>query len=225
MIKTKSKISLIFFLIIIAICPFLFSACASTDTKHNDTKLSISTNYTCDYRVATDETKVSFNLVMDNNTIYNMKAQSLTFDLYKDGAFVKSETFDYVFFVLNSASGVNKSAYFITSGEVDEIKSFTFDCLYYNFWETYKLYIILTIIISVILAVVYIILMCVFDWDFDDILEDAWLLVFALVFFVPYIVSGFITGSWGWVAPLIILGGIVFAVGVASIAQAIKEAV
>ena len=223
--KIKSKICFIVMLIIVAIFPLMFSACASTDMEHNETKMSIKQNYTCDYRVSTDETKVRYTLTVDNNTIYNMKSQSLTFDLYNNGSYVKSETIDYNFYVLNSASGVEKDTYFIVSGEVDEIKSFTFSCEYDSFWETYKWYILLTIIISVVLVVIYIICMIACDWDFDDVLDSAWFLIFALVFFVPYIVVGIVGASWGWVAPLIILGGIVFAIGVSAAAQGIKEVV
>lgn len=205
----------------------LFSGCQQSTDKSEAYFDNSGIEYTkFEYDTNSNKTKVIWATTLTNNTIYNFDGFSVKFKLYNNSAIIGTETYNYDRGVKHG--GEYTGAFnFYADGEVTAIEYVSWTAHYNSFWETYKIWFIVTIVIVCVAALIYIIVMIVQDLELSDTFEaiveffedHAWV---AVCFLIPLAgtIWGIVTSYW--VPVLIVLGGVIAFVLLALIAHLIK---
>ena len=193
----------------LGVCALGVTSCS---TSKKEAYISDFQTVECRYYSESDKTKVYWYSDLRNNTIYDIKQESITFDLYNNETFVKTETYNYSIVVKHGQTESGKR-WFETSGNITDVKLNYWTAEFSNVWNSYKTWFITTIVITSAFAVAYIIAMIVADLELEDtwefIADRLWLLPSLLIFFLPYVFVSIVASVWSWISPLIVLGGII----------------
>lgn len=209
-------------LVILMLCLAILTGCQSIDKSESYFDKSEIEYSRFEYDVANNQTKVIWATTLSNNTIYNFNGFSVTFRLYNNSTLIKTETYHY-------SRGVNHGKEYMgnfnfnDNGQIDSIEYVSWTADYDSFWNTYKIWFIVTIAIAVIASLIYIIIMIIEDlelYDVGDFLSDTWTIFFMLIIPFGGTIWGFITANW--VSVLIVLGGIIAFVLILLLAHLIK---
>ena len=224
--KMKQKIKLFSIVLIILTCIFCISGCQSTDKSDSFFNYSQFEQATFEYNEETNKTKVIFNATLTNETIYNFDSFSVKIKLYDNSTLIGTETYNYDLGVKN---GDSYTGYFnfYANGKIDSIEYVSWSANYSSFWETYKIWFIVSIIIVSISFVIYLIFMIIEDLELSDTVdaiveffeENGWV---AILLLIP-----FGSAIWGiissyWIPVLIVVGAIVAFILLSLIAHLIK---
>ena len=225
-IIAKRILSFFLFVLIGFICFSFLAGCQSTDKSESyfDTSGIEYTKF--EYDSTTNQTKITWATTLTNNTIYNFNSFSVRFKLYKNSSLISTETYNYSRGVKHGGSYTG-AFNFYASGEIDTIEYDSWSANYNSFWDTYKIWFIVTIVVVAVASLIYIILMIVLDFDLEEAFEEIvdfvedhlWILIF-LVIPLGGTIWGIITSYW--VPILIVLGGVIAFVLVALLAHLIK---
>lgn len=197
----------------LGISAFGMSSCSSTE------KVAYSRDFTVvrvDYDTEADKTKITWTATLYNPSIYDLKDFSFKFDLYNGDTLVR--TTDYVRYSIPIKHGATNSGsrYFIAEGSITDAKYVAWIGTFANVWETYFPWFVSTLAIAPTLALIVIIIIIVKGLDLSElgefIGEHFWTLGIFAFAFLPYVIDGFVSGTWSFVPPLIVGGGIVAAV-------------
>lgn len=222
------RLSFIFILLLISLFGITFFAGCQQSTDKSEAYFDKSgIEYTrFEYDANSNKTKVIWATTLTNNTIYNFDGFSVKFKLYSNSVDLGTETYNYDRGVKHG--GEYTGAFnFYADGEVTAIEYVSWSANYNSFWETYKIWFIVTIVVACVAALIYIIVMIVQDLELSDTFEavveffedHAWV---AICFLIPLAgtIWGIVTSYW--VPILIVLGGIVAFILLALIAHLIK---
>ena len=218
------RLSFIFILFLISLFSITFFAGCQQSTDKSEAYFDKSgIEYTkFEYDANSNKTKVIWATTLTNNTIYNFDGFSVKFKLYSNSTVLSTETYNYDRGVKHG--GEYTGAFnFYADGEVTAIEYVSWSANYTSFWETYKIWFIVTIVVACVAALIYIIVMIVQDLELDDIgefISDNWWILFSLLAPLAGTIWGVVTSYW--VPVLIVLGGIVAVVLLALIAHLIK---
>ena len=220
-IKRLSLISILF--LVVLFCIIFFAGCQQSTDKSEAYFDKSGIEYTqFEYDNNSNKTRVIWATTLTNNTIYNFDGFSVKFKLYNNSAVIGTEIYNYDKGVKHG--GEYTGAFnFYADGEVTAIEYVSWTAHYNSFWETYKIWFIVTIVVACVAALIYIIVMIVQDLELDDVgdfLSDNWWISFSLLVPLGGTIWGVVTSYW--VPVLIILGGIVVFVLLALIAHLIK---
>lgn len=193
-------------------CMFLFafllpvlSGCQSTNKEESYLNTEWVECAECEYFTNVNQTKITWETTLTNNTIYNMKGFSIKFDMFSGNDFVKREAFNYSAFVKNG-EWRDGEFYFYIEGNVDRIEFYSWSAEYDNLWNTYKIWFIVAIILVIVISIIHLIRMIVEDYDISDFIEDN-LWIFYSIMFVLIVNIYFIFTSW--VIGLIVIGAVI----------------
>ncbi len=221
----KNKIKLFSIFIILIVSMFCITGCQSTD-KNDSFFYSQFEQATFEYNAETNKTKVSFNATLTNSTIYNFNSFSISLNLYSDSNIVNTETYNYDKGVKN---GDSYTGYFnfYANGRIDSIEYVSWTANYSSFWETYKIWFIVSMILVSIAFVIYLIFMIIEDLDLSDTFdaiveffeEHGWI---AIILLIPFGAAIWGIISSHWVPVLIVVGALVTFVLLGLIAHLIK---
>lgn len=220
-IKHKLRYILIFLpILIILICTL--TCCQSTDKSQSFLDSSGLSYSQFEYDSTNNKTKVIWATTLTNDTIYNFESFSIEFKLYNNSTLIGTKTYNYDRGVKHGSDYTGKFNFY-ADGEINSIEYVSWSANYNSFWDTYKIWFIVTIVVAIILAIAYIIVMIIEDLELDDVGEfiaDHWWIVFSLLLPIGGSLYGIITSAW--VPVLIVLGGIVAVIVVGLIAHLIK---
>ncbi|MCM1440300.1 MAG: ATP-binding protein [Roseburia sp.] len=223
--KSLTKhISFIFLILFILLfCIGFLSGCEQSTDKAEAYLDTSGIEYSrFEYDNNSNQTKVIWATTLTNNTIYNFDGFSIKFKLYNNSTVISSETYNYSKGVKHG--GEYTGAFnFYADGEITAIEYVSWSANYNSFWETYKIWLIVTIVVVCVAAIIYIIVMILQDLELDDIgdfLSEYWWVLFSLLIPLAGTIWGIVTSYW--VPVLIILGGIVAFVLLVLIAHLIK---
>ena len=194
----------------IGVCSFGLTSCATAEESASCSSFVVNQ---CVYDAENDKTKIVWTATIINPSIYNLEEGSFKFDLYLDGSFLR--TTDYITWDMPVKHGASKTekCVFYTKGKVTNAKISVWRAKFSNLWNSYAPWFISVIVIVPILSIAYIVIMVLQDLYLDDLIDffedHLWVLPIFAVSFVPYVISSLAMGTWSWVSPLIILGGIV----------------
>ena len=98
-------------------------------------------------------------------TIYNLDGFSVKIKLYDNSTLIGTETYNYDLGVKN---GDSYAGYFnfYANGKIDSIEYVSWSANYSSFWETYKIWFIVSIVLVSIAFIIYIIFMNFIDVAF-----------------------------------------------------------
>ena len=228
----KTKIKLFSILFILVACIFCFSGCQSTDknvaldTANNKAYLDYGnfSQASFKYNQERDETKVIFNAMLLNDTIYNINSFSIEINLNNDSNFVDTKIISYNLSIKRGKDYTGNFNFYV-KGEIDSIEFVSWTANYDSFWKTYYLWFVISIILVVIAAIIYIFFMIIDDLDIDDTIwffeDNLWVLFTLITLLGVFILScGIILSNW--VPVLIVLGAIVSFVLIYLIAHLVK---
>ncbi len=203
----KNKFAFILLFIVMLPCIFVFTGCAST--KVEDSKCAMSKEYTCTYNSETDKTKIEFEMYFQNDTIFNVTQQKLTFKLYNNDSFVKNEDWFWSIKVEANQTIESYSCNFETTGEIDAMELIAYSPTLDNVWNTYKVWWLVAIIAPIIISIAYLIIILVRDLDLSDIFESVGTYISSAIILVWGIIPSFIFGDFNWFKILICFIGVV----------------
>jgi hypothetical protein len=202
------------------------SGCQSTDKSDSFFNYSQFEQATFEYNEETNKTKVVFNATLTNNTIYNFNSFSVRLNLYSDSNIVNVETYNYDRGVKN---GDSYTGYFnfYANGKIDAIEYISWKANYSSFWDTYKIWFIVSIILVSVAFIIYLVFMIIEDLELSDTVDaianffedHSWVTILLLI-----LLGGAIWGiiSSHWVSDLIVVGAIISFVLLVLIAHLIK---
>ena len=222
----KNKVKLFSILIVLLISLFCFSGCQSTDKSNSFFNYSGFEQATFEYDEETNKTKVIFYATLTNETIYNFNSFSIKVNLYGHSTYVSTETYNYTRGVKNGDSYAGFFNFY-ENGQIDSIEYVSWTANYSSFWETYKIWFIVSIILVSVAFIIYLVFMIIEDLDLSDTFdaiadffeEHVWI---AICFLIP--LGGTIWGivSSHWVPVLIVVGAFIAFVLLGLIAHLIK---
>lgn len=203
-----------------------FTGCGSTDKSQSFFDSSNIEFATFEYNEEIDQTYAVWTGRLKNDTIYNFNSFSITFELYRDSELVGNETYNYNCLVKHGAEYTGNFTLY-ADGRIEAMEFDSWSANYVSFWDTYKIWFIVTIALVSIAAIIYIIVMIVQDLDLSDsfdaiveFFEDyVWVVAFAVIP-IAGTIWGIITAYW--VPILIVLGGLIAFIIVALVAHLIK---
>ena len=222
----KNKIKLFSIVLFILVCMLCISGCQSTDKRDSFFNYTQFEQETFEYNEETNKTKVVFNATLTNNTIYNINSFSVSINLYSDSNIVKTETYTYNRGVKN---GDSYTGYFnfYANGQIDSIEYVSWTAHYSSFWETYKIWFIVSIILLSIAFIIYLIFMIIADLNLSDTFNSivdffekhGWV---AICLLIPLgsAIWGIISSHW--VPVLIVVGALIAFVLLCLITHLIK---
>ncbi|MCI7003484.1 MAG: AAA family ATPase [Clostridia bacterium] len=155
-----------------------------------------------DYDSVNDQTTVTWATTLTNETIYNLNGFSVKFELYSGETLQDTKTYTYSRSVGHGQEYTGAFT-FTYNGNIDNIKYVSWSGTYNTFWETYRIWIIVSIIVVAVLALIYLLCMIILDLEFGDVWlnfedffeEHSWILIVLLIPFGTVIYS-FITDNW-----------------------------
>ena len=224
---TKRICSLTILILILLVSFSLFCGCQSTDKSESYLDTSKLEQAQFEYDANKNQTKIIWTTTLTNNTIYNFRSFSVTFNLCKNNTIVETKTRDY-----SNSKGVKHGASYTgdfvwyVDNEIDSIEYVSWSAKYDSFWETYKIWFIVTIVIVAVAALIYIIVMITQDLELEDIgdfLADYWWILLCFIAPLGGTIWGVVTSNW--VPALIIAGGVVSFVIICLVAHLIKYVV
>lgn len=193
----KSKIKLFSTFLLLFVCMLCISGCQSTNKSDSFFDYSKFEPANFEYDEETNKTKVIFNATLTNNTIYNFNNFSITLKLHSGSSIVSTKTYNYDLGVKN---GDSYTGYFnfYANGQIDSIEYVSWAANYSSFWETYKIWFIVSIILVSVAFVIYLIFMIIEDLELSDTFKA--------------IVDFFEEHSWGFICLLIPFGGAIWGI-------------
>ncbi len=196
--KTVKKL----LLICLAVCSLLgLASCESTDKTKSGFDAQELNSVVFDYIEKTDQTKITWVSTIRNDTIYNMKSFSVTFDLFENSSLVKTDIYSFDCDIAHGDSHTD-TFYFYCDGKIDGIRYLSSTATYDSFWSTYWLLIIITIVGTIVLSAGCIVLIYVTDID-DEIFD-----FLPLIVVLPILLPIYLFCVFNWVSVLIIMAGI-----------------
>lgn len=208
--KTKRVQPIYWISIMLILISTFLTGCQSTDKSKSYLDTSELQNAEFTYDENTNQTRIAWATTLTNDTIYNFDKFSITFDLYNQNNLVKTDTFHYNLEVKHGADYTGSFRFFV-DGKVDSFKYVSWKANYVSFWNTYKIWIIVTSVLACVVALIYIIVMIIKDLDLDDVFEKfVEMGLLGLLILIPPL-AGIVWGiiSSYWVPILIVLGGVV----------------
>ena len=202
--KKIIKTVVLFFTIIMSM--LCICSCQSTDKKDSYFNHSAFEQATFEFDANNNKTKVVFNALLTNNTIYKISDFSVTIKLYNDSELKTTQTYDFNRSVKNGERYVG-SFCFYADGEIDCIEYVSWTANYASFWKTYETWFIVSIILLILVSIVYTIVVIVNDLDFDDLLDNWWIFIILFIIIGGSEIAAVITSHW--VCGLIVLGAII----------------
>ena len=213
---------LILFLTLLFSIGFLSGCSQSTDKSEAYLNTSVIKNSLFEYDSNSNQTKVTWATTLTNSTIYNFDGFSVTFKLYNNSTLIKTDTYNYSRGVKHGAEYRGRFNFY-ADGEITHIEYVSWTANYNSFWETYKIWFIVTIVVACVAALIYIIVMIVQDLELDDVgefLSEYWWIFFSLLLPLGGTIWGVVTSNW--VPAHIVVGGIIAVIVLALIAHLIK---
>lgn len=214
--RLKVTFRLILFLFVVLFALSLFGC---TSTEELASFKSSTLDYSCKYDSVTGKTQIEWSAYIENGSVYDIKHEYFTFNIYNDGTLVSEN--EELSYSLDIKHGTNYIYYcnFYFKGEADKIDFVSWKADYESLWHTYIGWWIATIVVAAA-AVIIVVLACAFDWDLDDIdLSDiwAWLIPVIVIATSSVGVAGFATGWFAnsWIAVLTIVGDLLI-IGIAA---------
>lgn len=214
--RLKGTFRLILFLFVVLFALSLFG-CTSTEKQAYFKSSTL--DYSCKYDSVTGKTRIEWSAYIENGSVYDIKHEYFTFNIYNDGTLVSEN--EELSYSLDIKHGTNYIYYcnFYFKGEADKIDFVSWEADYESLWHTYIGWWIATIVVAAA-AVIIVVLACAFDWDLDDIdLSDiwAWLIPVIVIATSSVGVAGFATGWFAnsWIAVLTIVGDLLI-IGIAA---------
>ena len=221
------KVIKFFSFLILIFSALMLTGCQSTDKAESYMGTGDNFTYNCSYDSVENKTTIKIKSYIQNDTIYTIDKVTLKVNLYNNDTLVKENgkvTFDF-----EVKHGTTKNFTFNTyyaDGEVNKIEYVSWTADYKTVWDSYAPWFITTIIIASVLAIIFILVMIIGDLELDDVVdffeEHLWLLPSVLIVFIPYLIDGISSGSWSWLPPVIIGGGVVSLVIIGLLALGIK---
>ena len=133
------------FCVLLILFVFLLPSCASID--RDDAELEIQTVH-YDYHPETDITSVTCEVVISNETIYNIRSFDVDLGVYINGERVQNEPYTYTHRIKHSQTE-RMSISFTAPGEVDQVGLVTWTPQFETFWKTYMNWILIAIVLAV----------------------------------------------------------------------------
>lgn len=176
--------------------------CQSTDKTMSYLNTGPISEARFDYDSIKDKTTITWTATLTNETIYNIKDFSVKLDLYNEETLVDTKTYYYSCSVTHGKQYTGTFT-FTYNGRIDNIEYNSWTATYTSFWDTYKVWIIISIIIVSVLALIYLICMIILDLELEDAWdslkdffeEHGWILFILLIPFGTGIYS-LITNNW-----------------------------
>lgn len=198
-------------------------------TNKLESYIGIGDNFTyiCSYDSVNNETAIKIKSYIQNKTIYAIDKVTIKVNLYNNDTLVmKEEKFIFNFEVKQGTTKDFDFNIYYLDGVVNKLEYVSWSANYKTIWNSYKPWFISTIIISFIIAIAIILIMIIENFDFDDLFdffeEHLGILPTILIVFIPYFIDGVLSGSWSWIPPIILSGGILLLVSICLIAFGIK---
>ena len=222
--RLKGTFRLILFLFVVL---FALSLLGCTSTEELASFKSSTLDYSCEYDSVTGKTRIEWSAYIENGSVYDIKHEYFTFNIYNDGTLVSENK--ELSYSLDIKHGTNDIYYcnFYFNGEADKIDIVSWEADYESLWHTYIGWWIATIVVAAA-AVILVVLACIFGWDLDDVNLDgmAVLIVPGIIFAISFLggIAGFVTG-WianNWIAVLTIVGDLLI-IGIAAFIIWLKE--
>ncbi|MDE7263324.1 MAG: ATP-binding protein [Anaeroplasmataceae bacterium] len=213
----------IFFSLLFVLVLFTLTGCQSTE-KEAYLSTGSDFKYTCQYNASENTTRINWTTTFKNNSIYNINSVSVYFDLYNgDSLIIQDDKKSYSIEIKHGEESFER-CYFDVEGEITKIQYKSWAAEFSSFWDTYKIWFIITIVIASIAAIIYIIVMVVNDLELDDIgdiLSDYWWILFIIL--AGPVGSGIFSAiTTNWVPVVIVLGGLIAAILIILLAHLIK---
>lgn len=190
------------------VCALGVASCSTTKKEATSYDFTV---ISCSYRSETGTTLIRWSSELVNNSIYDIKRETFSFDLYNGTTYLKNESYTYIIEIKHGQTNTG-IRWFETSGNVSNVELKSWDAEFTTVWETYKAWFIATIVVASVLSVAYIIVLIVIDFELEDawefLTDNLWLLPILLAGLIPYVIVSIINSVWSWVPPFIILGGI-----------------
>ena len=225
--KYMKKVIIIFSFLVLIFSALMLTGCQSTDETESYMGTGYNFTYNCSYDYVENQTTIKIKSYIQNDTIYTIYKVTLNVNLYNNDILVKREekvTFDFKV-KYGTKKDFNFSTYY-TGGKVNKVEYVSWTASYKSVWGSYMPWFISAIVIASIIAIAFILIMIIADLEFEDVVdflgEHLWVIPSILIGFIPYIISGISSGSWSWIPPIIIGGGILSIVLVCLIALGIK---
>ncbi|MDE7373163.1 MAG: hypothetical protein K2N18_03785, partial [Clostridia bacterium] len=223
---TKKICSVAVLALMLFTCIGIFTGCQSpykTDAFFDTSGIEY-TNF--DYNANTNQTTVVWATTLTNNTIYDFDGFSVTFKLFSNSSLVNTQTYNYNRGVKHGGNYTGVFNFFV-DGKIDGIEYVSWTAKYATFWDTYKIWFIVTIVVASVVTFIYIIIMIARDLALSDTVdtiqeffeEHAWV---AFAFLIPLAgtIWGIVTSYW--VPVLIVLGGVVAFIVLSALAHLVK---
>lgn len=193
-------------------CMFLFvfllpvlAGCQSTNKEESYLNTEWVEYAECEYFVNTNQTKITWETTLTNNTIYNMKGFSIKFDMFSGDDYVKRENLNYSAFVKNG-EWRDGEFYFYTDGNIDRIEYWSWTAEYDTLWNTYKIWFIVAIVFVIVISIIHLIRMIVEDYDISEFIEDNLWIIYSIMFVLIADVYFLFTS---WITGLIVIGAVI----------------
>ncbi|MCM1130586.1 MAG: AAA family ATPase [Anaeroplasma bactoclasticum] len=219
----RKRKKIYFFGLLLMLILFTLTGCQSTE-KEAYLSTGADFKYTCQYNAAENATRINWTTTFTNNSIYNISSVSVCFDLYNGNTLIKQDDKKSYSIEVKHGEESFERCYFDVEGEITKIEYKSWSADFSSFWDTYKIWFIVTIVIACLAAIIYIIVMIVNDLELDDIgdiLCDYWWIL--LIILVGPVGSGiFSMVTTNWVPVVIVVGGLVAVVLIVLLAHLIK---
>ena len=200
------------FLLLIS-CIFAFIGCQSTNKKEAYLSTSEFDNVRYEYDEDLEEMTIIWSTTLTNNTIYNIKQFSVKFKLFNNNTYLGTHTYYWDKLIKHGGKYTGRFN-FKEDFQITHVEYLSWNVEYYSFWNTYKIWFIVTIILVCFALLIYIVAVLVQDLDLEDVFDSfvdffeeyAWFAVFLIIPFGG-LIWGIVTSYW--VPILIVLGGFV----------------
>lgn len=209
--KNRRKNVLIIFLLLI-IYPFFLSGCSSFDKSSDNTIVNIDRPI-CKYYSEKNETRISFDLIVKNETIYTIDSISAEVKLFYGNTFIKQERYNIEYKIKYGKSSA-ETFYFNEKGKINSIEFVNSDVDYLDIYQTYKVWYISTLSVISIIIISIIVLSLFLKKEFEVIkgklhqfLSQSIMLVITI--FVPIIGAVLLVIRNNFIPFLTILTGII----------------
>ena len=222
--KKFSKLLSFFILIFSAL---MLTGCQSTDKAESYIGTGDNFIYNCSYDSTKNKTTINIKSYIQNNTVYKIDKVTIKVNLYNNDTLIaKEEKVTFDFEVKYGTTKIFNFSTYYEGVEVNKLEYVSWTARYKTIWESYKPWFIIVIVIVSVIAVAFILLMLITDLELDDVVDffedHLWTTPTILIAFIPYFIVGISSGSWGWIPPIIIGGGILLLALVGLIALGIK---
>lgn len=149
------------------IYPFFLSRCSSFDKSCDNTIVNIDRPI-CKYYSEKNETRISFDLIVKNKTIYTIDSISVEVKLYYGDTFIKQEAYNIDNQIKYGKSSA-ETFYFNEKGKINSIEFVNSDVDYLDIYQTYKVWYISTLSVTSIIIISIIVLSLFFKKEFEVI--------------------------------------------------------